>query len=771
MGNDTLISDIVLQYMQDGIMIVGNHGKIIQISQNAKKILNIKDDELDQNISTLLFKDPRNDSFNELILSTIYEKNQIKNEIQEYYSGDKLYILTVTASCIQLENRTLILLIFNDITDLYELKDARQALQKIQNVNKELLMAKAEAEKANLAKSNFLSNMSHEIRTPLNAVLGMNEMIMRECYDSQILSYAKSIKDSGKMLLSLINDILDFSKIESGKMDLIPVEYNLGNMLRDLYHMTVFRAQDKSLEVSFEMEDKNTPAKLLGDEVRIKQIVTNILTNAVKYTQSGGVYLTVSYKQEDVESDSIILVVRVKDTGIGIKEEDIHKLFKEFERIEEKRNRNIEGTGLGMSITLALLHLMNGNIRVNSEYGKGSEFIVEIPQQVVGDSKLIDWRPDSEESDYEAVAKRDKIIAPDAKILVVDDNPMNRMVIKNLLKRTEIAVDTAENGFQCLDMVKAEKYDMIFMDHMMPDLDGIETLNRMKQCGENKNVNTPVIMLTANAIAGVREQYLNTGFCDYLSKPIESDKLEQIICLYIDDDKIKKVTLEETKDKKPKLSVNVAFEKALSRKLDYYNKNYGIDMNVGLEYQNNDFDFYLDVICNYERIASERRNDLISFAQKEDCANYAILAHAIKGDVRMMGAVEFGEMAYQQEMAGKEDKIDFIKEHLEEFLDKFDKVNNGFAAILNEWRIDDEVFVIKTQREDMSREEVEEKLNEIIMLIDEFEEGKAVEIMKELLDNNLKGNDADVINEALTAIEKDYDADKAAELIGGIVKR
>ena len=220
MRNDILISSIILQYMQDGLLIVGNGGKIITISQKAKNILNIKDNDLDKTISSLLFKDARNDSFNELILNTIYEKNQIKNAIQEFYSGNVLYILAITASCIEIENETIILLIFHDITDIYELKDARQALKKIQSINEELSIARNEAEKANLAKSNFLSNMSHEIRTPINAVLGMNEMILRECDDSQIISYARNIDISGKMLLSLINDILDFSKIESGKMNI-----------------------------------------------------------------------------------------------------------------------------------------------------------------------------------------------------------------------------------------------------------------------------------------------------------------------------------------------------------------------------------------------------------------------------------------------------------------------------------------------------------------------------------------------------------------------
>lgn len=765
---DSLISEIILQNMQDGLLLIGNRGKIKAISQNAQKILDIKDDELDQNISSLLFKDERNDAFNELILNAIYEKNQVKNAIQEYYSKGELYILAVTASCVESENENYILLIFNDITELYELKDAREALKKIQNMNKELVIAKEEADKANLAKSNFLSNMSHEIRTPLNAVLGMNEMILRECDDSQILSYSKSIQDSGKTLLSLINDILDFSKIESGKMNIVPVEYDLGNILRELYQMILFRAQNKSLEVSFEVEDKTTPAQLFGDEVRVKQIITNILTNAVKYTQSGGVYLKVSYKQTEDSTDHMILVISVKDTGIGIKEEDIHKLFKEFERIEEKRNRNIEGTGLGMSITLALLHRMNGSISVNSEYGKGSEFIIEIPQKIVGEKKMEHWSVELEDSGQEAIKNEEMILAPDAKILVVDDNPMNRMVFQNLLKRTEMKVTTAESGFQCLEIAKSEKFDMIFMDHMMPDMDGIETLNRLKRSVENENKDTPVIMLTANAIEGVREQYLNAGFHDYLSKPIESDQLEQMLCKYISNDKIKKITTKEFQGKKQGQHVNSVFETMLLRKLKYYKSQFGIDMNVGLEYQNNDFEFYLDVICNYARIASEREENLRIFAEKKDSANYAILVHAIKGDARMLGATRLGELAYEHEMAAKEGKIDFITEHLEAFFNEYHRVNNGLSEIMKEWTIPDTETKGKTITSTISKEEVKMKLEEVLTLIDDFEEEKAIVILKELLDNTLEEKASELIKEALTALEKDYDADKAAELIGGI---
>ena len=368
----------------------------------------------------------------------------------------------------------------------------------------ELREAKAAAENASRAKSVFLSNMSHEIRTPINSVLGMNEMILRESSEPNILEYSENIQTAGNTLLGLINDILDFSKIEAGKMDIIPVNYDLSSVINDLVTMIQTRADSKGLLLKLDF-DRDIPKMLYGDEIRIKQVVTNILTNAVKYTEKGSVTFHIDYEKIADNPDGVFLNFSVSDTGIGIKPEDIAKLFYEFERIEEKRNRNIEGTGLGMNITKSLLEMMGTSLKVESVYGEGSTFSFRLKQ------KVIKWEP---LGDYEAAHRlslssmkkyKEKFTAPDAHVLVVDDTPMNLTVFRGLLKRTLIKIDTADSGFEALSLVNEKKYDVIFLDHMMPNMDGIETLHRLRAETEGLNVKTAAICLTANAISGARE--------------------------------------------------------------------------------------------------------------------------------------------------------------------------------------------------------------------------------------------------------------------------
>ena len=390
----------------------------------------------------------------------------------------------------------------------------------------EIRAAKEEAEYANQAKSRFLANMSHEIRTPINAVLGMDEMILRESSEPEIRGYAADIYTAGNTLLSLINDILDSSKIESGKMEIVPVDYDLKTLIRDLNNMISQRAQAKDLTMHVEVQE-DLPSSLHGDDVRLRQVVTNILTNAVKYTQTGDVWFRVNAAaNEKAAQDEITLRFEVEDTGIGIKEEDLPKLFEAFQRIEEGRNRNIEGTGLGMNITLQLLSMMDSKLEVESVYGKGSKFWFEIKQKVTDPSpvgNINEWEQSSD-ADYRHTGA---FIAPEAKVLVVDDNAMNRKVFKSLLKTTQIQVTEADSGKASLELAKETRFDLVFMDHMMPEMDGVTAMQLMREIPGYDEI--PILALTANALTGAREQYLSAGFDGFISKPVVSEKLEQAL--------------------------------------------------------------------------------------------------------------------------------------------------------------------------------------------------------------------------------------------------
>ncbi len=388
-------------------------------------------------------------------------------------------------------------------------------------------------ENANKTKSEFLANMSHEIRTPINAIIGMDTMIMRETSQSEVKQYAKDIHSASQTLLSLINDILDFSKIESGKLELVLGDYDLATLINNLINMVKPKAESKSLELELDI-NPDIPGQLFGDEVRIQQIILNILNNAVKYTREGKIVFKMDF--ERFESKDILLKVSISDTGIGIKKEDIDKLFSPYQRIEEKRNKNIEGTGLGMSITKNLLDKMGSKLTVNSVYGEGSTFSFAIIQTVRSEEKLGDFR--SKVSNFESADTNvESYHAPDANILIVDDVKMNLMVAKRLLKRIKIGVELASGGVEAVGLAKERKYDIIFLDSMMPEMDGEETLHEIRNsCHINDK--TPIIVLTADAIKGAREEYIRKGFDDYLSKPIEGVVFEALIKKYLPEEKI-----------------------------------------------------------------------------------------------------------------------------------------------------------------------------------------------------------------------------------------
>lgn len=491
---------------------------------------------------------------------------------------------------------------------------------------------------ASRAKTAFLAGMSHELRTPINAVLGITEMIAEETAENNIREYAGDIQTAGRSLLATVNDILDFSKIESGKMQLVPLEYDLAALIHDSCSIVKGQADHKDLAFEIQCNEK-LPCRLLGDEVRIRQILINLLTNAIKYTNTGTVTLKVSGKK--ISDSSIILCFAVKDTGIGIPQEAIPLLFDSFNRVDDTATHKIEGTGLGLSIVHTLVTLMSGSIRVKSRYGKGSVFTVMLPQEIVSNAPIGHL---SDNWQHTATEKENTLFAPDARILLVDDVSMNLKVFCGLLKNTLIHIDTASSGMECLEKLRRHSYDLLFLDHMMPEMDGIETLQQLRQLPNGSPEKLPVIMLTANAVLGAKEDYLQRGFDDYLSKPIQKSRLIKILKQYLPEELI--LSSSEFKISYGTKGIeNITF----------------LNTRLGLSYYSGDKDFYLEIIQSF--LESDCRNTLEEFFQSSDWTNYQILIHSLKSTSKSIGAEQLSSMARELENALKENNTAYVLTH------------------------------------------------------------------------------------------------------------
>ncbi len=537
-----------------------------------------------------------------------------------------------------------------------------------------------EAIQATKSKSDFLSNMSHEIRTPINAILGMNEMILRESRDEEIREYAVNVEQSGKMLLSLINEILDLSKIESGKMEIVPVEYKLSSVLNDGVNMVKERGEKKGLELKLEANPQ-LPDNLYGDEIRIRQVLTNLLTNGIKYTNEGTVTLLVNF--EETEENQIVLSIQVKDTGIGIKEEDQVGLFVAFQRLDQVSNRNIEGTGLGLPITARLVEMMQGTIGVDSVYGEGSCFTVRIPQKVISYEQMGDFKKKFQDSTREREAYRRSFTAPEARILVVDDNEMNLKVAKALLKDTLVQVTICESGQACLNLLKEQMFDVVLLDHMMPGMDGIETLKRIKKMDNPDCQKIPVIALTANAISGVRSMYLEAGFDNYLSKPIVGSALEELLCKYIPEEKLKMANETEVAEEREAEAISESAGEALSepepeRGAEAAAEETGsqetlLNLENGLAYSGDSEEMYGEFLAMFRDMQAEKAASLQQVYEEKDMAQYAILIHAIKSNAFSIGGDKLGELAKELEAEAKEGNWAFLEQHHEEAQHLFER--------------------------------------------------------------------------------------------------
>lgn len=515
---------------------------------------------------------------------------------------------------------------------------------------------------ANEAKAQFLANMSHEIRTPINTILGMSEMILRENEDRTISGYAGNIHNASHMLLALINDVLDFSKIEAGQLNLLEAPYHSASLIVDEFNLLENRAASKNLQINLDV-DSNLPSVLYGDEIRIKQILTNLLTNAVKYTKEGSITLKADFKTNG--EDDIILCFYVTDTGVGIKSEHIDRLFDSFIRVDETKNRNIEGTGLGLNITHRLVKLMNGSISVKSEYGKGSTFYVELPQRVIDSTPVENIRILDTDYRNNKNIKKESFTAPSAHVLIVDDNETNLTVISSLLKRTLLQCDLVSSGAEALSKTRENSYDIILMDHMMPELDGIETLKLIKNDSTNKNLYTPVIALTANAIAGCREMYLGHGFTDYLSKPVNTAKLEAMLIEYLPKEL---VILTENK---PSVT-----QRLISRPTDEINRKKIINQ------WGNSEEFYNTILEAYYKQGVEYLYKLRDCFQKKDWNEYAIIVHSLRSSSLKIGADNFAIDSLRHETAIKEHDENFILGNFNSYLKNLESLLRTIKEII-----------------------------------------------------------------------------------------
>ncbi|MBR5336416.1 MAG: response regulator [Lachnospiraceae bacterium] len=532
---------------------------------------------------------------------------------------------------------------------------------------------------ADRAKSVFLAQMSHEIRTPINAVLGMNEMILRETEDREIKEYANNINSAGRNLLSLINSILDFSKIEDGKMELVSTDYQIASMVNDLVVSVEERAKTKGLKLTVDV-DESLPSVLYGDDVRLSQIILNLLTNAIKYTETGEV--TFSVKKLRADDGILEMAVSVRDTGIGIKEEDMDRLFATFERLDEKRNKHIEGTGLGMSIVTRLLELMNSSLQVKSTYGEGSEFSFTISQKIVDDTPVGDYRRRA--GALQVKGDKDTIInAPGAGILVVDDNEMNLKVAKNFLRLCGIKPDLAKSGQEAIDKMSAKKYNMVFLDHMMPVMDGIEALGIMKK-QDLVPESTIMVALTANAVVGARQTYIDAGFDDYLTKPLILKDLVRKLVDYLPADayirrkSVSDSALDENEimefgpeddvvEYEPGTGEETGTEAGFLEKL----KAEGIDAEAGLSFCGGSSDFYREMLSDFATSAEGKAGSLEEHFKAKEWNEYKVMAHSLKSISMTLGIRGVSDMARRMEDACKSDDEAYILANHANFITRY----------------------------------------------------------------------------------------------------
>lgn len=724
----SLASGILLNSMSDGVIAIDEHERIVSYNPAAAGIfreLNARASgkhigELDGFPRDMLGGDVKG----EFCLNGSFYQVHVK-QILDKFGESKGYVILIL-----------------DVTET-------------RNHIEEITRVREQAEQANTAKSAFLANMSHEIRTPMNAIVGLSDIIMEESVGRKVYGYACDIKASAHNLLALINDILDLSKVEAGKMELVPAQYHVKSMVGEVLNMMDIVASQRGLMVESEY-DMTIPCGYVGDESRIKQILINLLNNALKFTKKGHVKISVSGMQEET-GDTERLVFRVEDTGCGIREEDIGRIFENFKQLDAKRNRGAEGTGLGLSITKRLVELMQGTIKVESVYGEGSVFIVEILQ------KIADARPLSEVPEQEGRKEKplEPFMAKGCKVLVVDDNLINRRVARSFLQTYGLEITEAESGMEAIEFVRRTRFDIIFMDHMMPMMDGIEAVQNIRSdCGENGKL--PVIIaLTANAMEGVRENFLVNGFQDFITKPIDRRAMHMVLLKWIpEEDRVACGSWTDSQQ-----SDNGIFQQVIIE---------GIDTDEVAAHYTGSLEEYRELLELYCLDGRRKQKVLQELWEEKDYKGYGIEVHALKSASANVGAMRVSGMAKEQEKAVKRGDFTFVDHHVSKLLAEYGEQLGHIRQYLDANRSTERMAVQKdTETEgkaEMGKEELRQRLEAALESLENFQAKDCARKLEEILEYPLEGDRKEELGEIREQL-KLYEDDAAEQMLRDIIGR